>query len=234
MAVVLAAGIVACFAAAALNHGGGLGTMGPAFAPNRGNGIFQTLNILAIAPWLFVGFESISNSSSEFRFPVSKSFLVMLAALVTSVLAYALLTAIPVLSCCDASSAGWTGAVADLANSGGKPDYHAFDVARRFLGKAGGAVIGVTLVGAIFTNLVGNTVAASRLVAAMADDGALPSFLGGRNADGVPRNAVLAIAALAVIVVPLGRAVIGVVVHSAPPGPIRRWSCATARAPCRG
>ena len=212
MAVVLAAGIVACFAAAALNHGGGLGTMGPAFAPNRGNGIFQTLNILAIAPWLFVGFESISNSSSEFRFPVSKSFMVMLAALVTAVLAYALLTAIPVLSCCDASSAGWTGAVADLANSGGKPDYHAFDVARRFLGKAGGAVIGVTLVGAIFTNLVGNTVAASRLVAAMADDDALPSFLGGRNADGVPRNAVLALAALAVIVVPLGRAVIGVVV----------------------
>ena len=70
----------------------------------------------------------------------------------------------------------------------------------------------MTLVGAIFTNLVGNTVAASRLAAAMADDGALPSFLGGRNADGAPRNAILAIAALAVLVVPLGRAVIGVVV----------------------
>ncbi len=212
MAVVLAAGILVCFAAAALNHSGGLATMYPVFAPNRGHGLFQVLNILAIAPWLFVGFESISNSSSEFRFPVSKSFRVMLAALVTSVIAYALLTAIPVLSFGDASSAGWTGAVADLANSGSEPDYHAFDVARRFLGKAGGVVIGLTLVGAIFTNLVGNTVAVSRLVAAMADDNALPSFLGGRNADGVPRNAVLAVAALVALVVPLGRAVIGVVV----------------------
>ena len=212
MAVVLAAGILVCFAAAALNHSGGLTTMYPVFAPNRGHGLFQVLNILAIAPWLFVGFESISNSSSEFRFPVSKSFRVMLAALVTSVIAYALLTAIPVLSFGDASPAGWTGAVADLANSGSEPDYHAFDVARRFLGKAGGGVIGLTLVGAIFTNLIGNTVAVSRLVAAMADDNALPSFLGGRNADGVPRNAVLAVAALVALVVPLGRAVIGVVV----------------------
>ena len=212
MAVVLAAGILVCFAAAALNHSGGLATTCPVFAPNRGHGLFQVLNILAIAPWLFVGFESISNSSSEFRFPVGKSFQVMLAALVTSVIAYALLTAIPVLSFGDASPAGWTGTVADLANSGSEPDYHAFDVARRFLGKAGGVVIGLTLIGAIFTNLVGNTVAVSRLVAAMADDSALPSFLGGRNADGVPRNAVLAVAALVALVVPLGRAVIGVVV----------------------
>jgi len=212
MAIALAAGILVCFAAAALNHGGGFGTMCPVFAPDRGHGFFQVLNILAIAPWLFVGFESISNSSSEFSFPVSKSFWVMLAAIVTAVIAYALLTAIPVLTLGDASSAGWTGAVANVVNSGGELDHHAFDVASRFLGNTGDVIIGVTLVGAIFTNLVGNTVAVSRLVAAMADDGALPSFLGGRNADGAPRNAVLAIAALAALVVPLGRSVIGVVV----------------------
>ena len=211
MAVVLAAGILICFASAAISHHGGLESICPAFSPSRGSGLLQTLSILAIAPWLFVGFESISNSSSEFRFPVRNSFRVMFAALVAAVVAYTCLTAIPVLTFGEGTS-GWTGAVADLANSGGRPDYHAFDVARRLLGKAGGIVIGVTLVGAIFTNLVGNTVAASRLVAAMADDGALPSFLGGRNDDGAPRNAVLVLAALAILVVPLGRAVIGIVV----------------------
>ena len=185
--------------------------MRPFFAPDRGSGLLQTLNILAIAPWLFVGFEAISNSSSEFRFSVKKSFRVMLAALVTAVIAYTCLTSIPVLTLGE-GGAGWTGAVADLVHSGSEPDYHAFDAAGQFFGKAGIVLIGVTLIGAIFTNLVGNTVAASRLVAAMADDGALPSFLGGRNADGAPRNAVLAIAMLAVLVVPLGRSVIGVVV----------------------
>ena len=204
LAVAFAVGIVVCFAASALHNGGGLETMRPAFAPTGGNGVVQTLNILAIAPWLFVGFEAISNSSGEFRFPVRRSFAVMLAALVTAVVAYALLTAIPVLA-----PGGWP----DVVNAPvGNPDHHAFDAARRFLGRAGGVVIGVTLIGAIFTNLVGNTIAASRLTAAMADDGALPSLLGGRSADGAPRNAVLAIALLAVLVVPLGRVVIGVVV----------------------
>ena len=211
LAVILAAGILACFASAAINHHGGLESMRPFFAPDRGSGLLQTLNILAIAPWLFVGFEAISNSSSEFRFPIGKSFWVMLAALVTAVIAYMCLTTIPVLTLGEEAS-GWTGAVASLANSGAEPDFHAFDVASQFFGKAGGIIIGVTLVGAIFTNLVGNTVAASRLMAAMADDGALPAFLGGRNADGAPHNAVVAIAALATLVVPLGRAVIGVVV----------------------
>ena len=212
MAVVFAAGILVCFASTTLNHSGGLGAMCPIFAPDRGHGLFQVLSILAIAPWLFVGFESISNSSSEFLFPVSKSFKVMLAAIVTAVIAYVLLTVIPVLSFGDASSASWVDTVADLANSSRVPDYHAFDVARGFLGRAGGVIIGMTLVGAIFTNLVGNTVAVSRLAAAMADDGALPSFLGGKNADGAPRNAVLSVAVLVAFVVPLGRAVIGVVV----------------------
>ena len=211
LAVILAAGILVCFASAAISHHGGLESMRPFFAPDRGSGLLQTLNILAIAPWLFVGFEAISNSSSEFRFPIRKSFWVMLAALVTAVIAYTCLTAIPVLTLGEEAS-GWTGAVASLTNSGNEPDYHAFDVASQFFGKAGGVIIGVTLVGAIFTNLVGNTVAASRLMAAMADDGALPSFLGGRNADDAPRNAVVAIAVLATLVVPLGRAVIGVVV----------------------
>ena len=211
LAVILAAGILICFASAEINHQGGLESMRPFFAPGRGSGLLQTLNILAIAPWLFVGFEAISNVSSEFSFPVGKSFRVMLAALVSAVIAYTCLTFIPVLTLGEGSS-GWTGAVASLVHSGNEPDYHAFDAASQFFGKAGGVLIGVTLVGAIFTNLVGNTVAASRLVAAMADDGALPSFLRGRNADGAPRNAVLAIAALATLVVPLGRAVIGIVV----------------------
>ena len=103
LAVIRAAGILLCFAAAALNHDGGLGTIRPFFAPDRGNGLFQTLNILAIAPWLFVGFEAISNSSAEFRFPARKAFGVMLATLATAVVAYAFLT-----SCLPRSPRPWS------------------------------------------------------------------------------------------------------------------------------
>ena len=44
---------------------------------------------------------------------------------------------------------------------------------KRTLGPAGVAVIGIAMFGAIFTGLVGNIFAASRLLAAMADDGIL-------------------------------------------------------------
>ena len=64
LAVVFVAGILVCFAASVLHNGGEWEVMRPAFAPTGENGFIQTLNILAIAPWLFVGFETISNSSA--------------------------------------------------------------------------------------------------------------------------------------------------------------------------
>ena len=211
MALLFAAGILVFFAAAAFGHEGGAETMLPAFSPNGGSVLSQIQNILLIALWLFVGFESISNSSAEFRFPLGKSFKVMIAAIVTSVIAYVLLTAIPVLAF-GGVEGGWIGAI---ANIGDNPDFHVFNATGGLLGRAGKAVIGLTLMGGIATNLVGNTVAASRLAATMAADNAFPAWIGVRNADGAPRNAVLTIAGLAILVVPLGSAVIGIIVELA-------------------
>ena len=206
MALVFALGILACFAAAASRHTGGVETLGPLFSPTGGSGLSQFLNILAFALWLFIGFESISNFSAEFRFPQRRSFKVMLVAILTSVVAYLLLTALPVLV-----SGGWLRALANI----GDPNFHAFDVASSSFGGVGKAIVGLTLIGGIFTNLVGNTAAASRIVVAMADDGALPAWFGKRNEEGFPRNAVLAISGLAILIAPLGRAAIGVIVDIA-------------------
>ena len=206
MALVFALGILACFAAAASRHTGGVETLGPLFSPTGGSGLSQFLNILAFALWLFIGFESISNFSAEFRFPQRRSFKVMLVAILTSVVAYLLLTALPVLV-----SGGWLRALANI----GDPNFHAFDVASSSFGGVGKAIVGLTLIGGIFTNLVGNTAAASRIVVAMADDGALPAWFGERDEEGFPRNAVLAISGLAILIAPLGRAAIGVIVDIA-------------------
>ena len=43
------------------------------FHENRGKPLFQILNILALSPWAFVGFESISIFPQHFRFPVKKN-----------------------------------------------------------------------------------------------------------------------------------------------------------------
>jgi signal transduction histidine kinase/CheY-like chemotaxis protein len=210
LAVVFAAGFVACFSAAAAHHDGGVKTMLPLFSPTGGSPFFQFLNILTIAPWLFVGFEAISCMTPEFRFPRRRSFAIFVAAIVSAVAAYALLTAIPVFAPGE-SSAGWTYAITRIA----EPNTYAFNAAKRAMGGAGDIVMACTLIGAIFTNLIGNTMVASRLLAAMADDGALPSWLGKRDGKISARNAVLVIAIIAIATSFLGQTVISVIVDVA-------------------
>ena len=209
LAIIFAAGILVCFVAAATGHEYGGKAFLPAFAPDGTPPPSQVIRFVAIATWLFVGFESISHSSAEFRFFRKKAFAVMVAALVSSVVAYMLLSAIPVFMSGDKS---WVDAVAKI---GADKDMAAFAAAGRPLGKAGVAVMGVTLICAVFTNLVGNTVAASRLIAAMSNDGALPPLLGGKNADGAPRNAVINIVLLSIVIITYGRATIGNIVDLA-------------------
>ena len=210
LAVAFAVCFAVCFAGAAIGHEGGLATMGPAFSPSGGSVVAQVLRILSVAPWLFVGFESISSMSGECAFPRGKSFAVIASALVTSVVAYIILTAIPVLAL-DQGCASWTDALSRM----GDPDFQAFDTAGRSLGPVGPLVVCIALVGAVFTNLFGNTIVASRLIASMADDGALPRWFGCRNADNAPRNAILVVAALAVPTAFLGQTVIGIILDTA-------------------
>ena len=211
LAVVFLAAFIACFAGAAARHAGGIKSMYPLFSPFSGGAFFQFLSVLTIAPWLFIGFESISVITVEFRFSTKRSFWIMVAAIVTTVAAYAIVTAIPVLAA--AGSGGWTNAVAGVGE--GAANYRAFDVAKRALGGAGTPVICCALLGAIFTNLIGNTMVASRLLAAMAHDGAMPAWLGGRNGELSARNAMLVIACIAVATTALGQTVISIIVDVA-------------------
>ena len=216
LALLFAAGILACFVFALSRHEGGMATMAPAFAPDdAGGALAQVLHIVALAPWIFVGFESISHSSSEFRFSVRKSFRIMVVALVVSVLAYVLLALIPVIAVPEGYGT-WMEFIGDHGGLGGSPPI--FVAASRVLGKAGCAMLAATMLGATFTNLIGNTVAASRLLYAMAEDGVLPSWFGRLNRDGAPGNAILFVAALSTVVPFFGRTAIGFIVDVATVG----------------
>ena len=206
LAIVLAVSVVMGFFAASFRHSGGLQSMAPAFAPDRGSLFKQILSIVALSPWAFLGIESISHSSGEFSFPLKKTFGVMVVAIATTIVAYSLLALIPVLMP-GFAGANWVEAVANPANS----QDTAFEVFGRCFWGKGRIIISVTIFAAIFTNLIGNMVAASRLLSAMAKDGALPPWFGRDNSDGVPRNAVIVIASVSLLVFALGEIVIGVV-----------------------
>ncbi len=213
-AIVLVVGILVAFGGALFQHEGGLLSLGPAFSPMANHPFAQILGLVNISPWLFVGFEAISHISGEFCFPVRKSYGVMVAAIVSVVVAYALVSFIPILVPGLATDfLNWPDAVSSVTPSNGN-DIAFGTIGRCFRGP-GRIIVAVIFVAAVFTNLIGNTIAASRLLAAMADDDALPPWFGRRNADGAPRNAVIAIAVLSLIVFSFGETVIGIVVDLA-------------------
>ena len=221
MALLLGAGVVACFLAAAIHQQGGLRAMAPAFVPGGGSIPAQVAAVVAISPWLFIGFESVSFSAGEFRFPRRKMFAVMAAAIATAVAAYALLSLIPPLAPTIVTGrATWPEAVAILSSAGGGASAEdvAFATAGRSfhcVGKSGLMITFLTFIAAVYTNLIGNTIAASRILAALADSAALPAWFGRRNADGAPRNAILLVAVFSVFVFALGETVIDTVVDIA-------------------
>jgi signal transduction histidine kinase/CheY-like chemotaxis protein len=209
LALVMAAGIVVCFCAAWERSGEGWAGLAPWFAEGEGAGspLKQVMGIVAMSPWLFVGFEAVANVSGGWTFPRNWAFASMALALAASVVAYAMLTAIPALSP-PWGAMDWADGLGRLGGAA----YPAYEVVSKPLGKAGFAVMLSTMVGAVFTNLIGNTVAASRMMAAMAQDGVLPKWFGKYNGEGAATHAVWAIAALAVGIAALGRTVISIIV----------------------
>ena len=206
-AIVLAAGVVICFLAALAGHEGGWEAMGPAFAEDTPRTV-QILRILAMVPWAFVGFEAVVQSSSEFRFPVRRTFSLLLTAILVSVLIYTLLIILPILALPDGYS-NWKEYIDALPDLKGTDAMPVFSAAKKSLGSLGVAVIGGSMLSAQLTALFATYIAVSRLMRAMADDEMFPEWLGRCNREGTPVYAILTVMCISLPIPFLGRTVIG-------------------------
>jgi signal transduction histidine kinase/ActR/RegA family two-component response regulator len=211
MAVILFAGVCIGFGAAMSRYGGNLGHFEPAFSP-KNSPLAGTLEIIALAPWAFVGFESVSHSAAEFRFPVKKTLSVLVAAVITAALAYIMTTILAASVLPERAYTTWYAYVINLKSMFGMKGLPTFFAVQSLLGESGLLLIGVTVLGAIFTGILGNCVAASRLLYSMAEDRMLPRWFGRLNGNGVPRNAVLFIMALSCLIPFLGRTAVAWIV----------------------
>ena len=209
MAVLLLGGVAACFVGGTV-RGGGLNVAGPAFAPDV-NAFGGTFTIFALAPWAYVGFESISHSAGESKFPMKRAFRIMAAALVTAAVAYVCLavfsaTALP------EGKTSWVDYLADLGSYTGTEGQPAFFAAQTALGNAGMVLLGVAAVCAIFTGIIGNYVALSRLLRSMAEDRLLPGRVGQLDRHGVPKVAIWCIFGVSAVLPFFGRTAISWIV----------------------
>ena len=209
MAVLLFGGVVACFAAAA-SKGSTSGAFTPAYSPAHSafGGVFT---IFALAPWAFVGFESISHSTEEVRFPLKRSFGILSIAVITAGLAYILLSLLAVTALPEGCSS-WVDYLSKLGEFTGVSSQPTFFAAHSALGGLGSTVLGVAALCAIFTGLIGNYIALSRLLKSIADDGMLGGWVGRLDKNNVPRNAILSILVVSMVLPFFGRTAISWIV----------------------
>ena len=228
MAVLCLAGIVVCFIAALGKQGGSERMFQPPFAPDR-NAAGGAITIFALCPWAYVGFESITHSAAEARFSLKRSFRIMAVAVGAAAAAYVFLT-LMASSAQPEGSHSWPEYMANLGNYGGTASLPTFYAANNALGTAGTAILGTAALGAIVTGLIGNYIALSRLLGTLADDGMLPGWMGTKDRNQAPRNAILCILGISVILPFLGRTAISWIVDVTTVGATIAYAFASASA----
>ncbi len=224
MAVLLFVGIVICFAVAVGKNG--TDGFSPAYAEGESpsGGI---LTIFALAPWAFVGFESITHSAAEAKFSLKKSFRIMVIAVVTASIAYILLSLLAVTASPE-DSGSWPTYINNLDSYSGTASQPTFYAADSALGTAGSAILGTAALGAIFTGLIGNYIALSRLLNSMSEDGLFPKWIGKKVRGYVPKNAILSILGISAILPFLGRTAISWIVDVTTVGATIAYALASA------
>ena len=227
LAGILFVGVVICFAAAS-SSADCTGEAVPAYAPDSSasSGIFT---IFALAPWAFVGFESITHSAGEAKFSLKKSFRIMLIALITAAIAYILLSLLAVKALPDGCSS-WTEYIDNLDKYSGEASQPTFFAAHTALGGTGSVILGIAALGAIFTGLIGNYIALSRLLCSLSDDGLFPKWFGSKTSGQVPKNAILCILGISLVLPFFGRTAISWIVDVTTVGATIAYALASASA----
>lgn len=201
--------ITVCFVAA-ITGSSGSDTSGPLFAQGETPPL-QVLRIALISPWAFIGFESVTHSSGEFRFSKTKLFRVLVVSVILTTALYVFVIILSV-SAHPAAYGSWVGYINDLNNLSGIEALPAFYAAYHYLGNTGLALMLVSLFALVVTSLIANIWALMRLIREAGENSILPERFATLNRHGIPSRAILPIAVISSLVPLLGRSAIGWIV----------------------
>ena len=212
MALILIGGILICFSVAVAKNGGASITQ-PAFSELSSDGkLMQIFSIVALTPWAYVGFESVSNSTEEFNLKKpNQAFTIIIVAVLTAGLAYTLLSWLAVTALPEGFS-DWTAYISSLGELEGSASMPTLYAVEKAMGSTGVYLLGFTILGGIITGVIGNTIAASRVLYAIAKDDILPKWFARTNRDDNPVNATLFILLASSVIPFFGRTAISWIV----------------------
>ena len=164
LAIILAAGVVLIMAGAALHPTSSIANLQPYFATGK-TPLVCIIAVTAIAPWLFVGFDTIPQAAEEFNFKPSMSTILMILSIVCGIITYAAITiAVAVV-------VPWEPLIRDFTIF-----WHTGHVVNLTLGAPGSIILGLAVLSAILTGINGFYIACSRLLFSMGRSRILPTW----------------------------------------------------------
>jgi amino acid transporter len=151
------------------------------FAKSGTAGIISAiLATFAIAPWAYVGFDTIPQAAEEFKFSYKKVIGIMVIAIMFGCFVYTTNNTVAA-----AALENWP----DRVMAG---EWVLLVAAEEMLGVFGKILIGTAVSCAVLSGIMGFYLASSRLMYSMAKDGYLPSVFGKvDNKYGTPKNAII-------------------------------------------
>ena len=152
-------------------HGGSLGIASAILAT------------FAIAPWAYVGFDTIPQAAEEFKFSYKKVSLIMFVAIIFGCFVYTANNTIAA-----AALSNWP----ELIIEADSTPWLLLAAAQMLLGTPGKILVAVAVSCAVLSGIMGFYLASSRLMYSMSRDGYLPAFFGVIDEKhGTPRNAMI-------------------------------------------
>ncbi len=218
LAVILGIGVFALILGTFLSPTATLTNLNPLFAENR-SAFASIAAVIAVAPWLYVGFDTIPQAAEEFNFSAKKAINLMLLAITCGIIVYAFVTlavaiVIPYPELIILDTPWHTGYVADLA-----------------LGSYGTLFLAMAVVAGILTGINGFYVASSRLLFSMGRAKILPNWFSKIDEKhNTPKNALVFTLAFVLIAPFFGREVLDWVVSMSAIGTIIAYLFASAAA----
>ncbi len=163
--------------------------------------VASILATLAIAPWAFVGFDTIPQAAEEFKFSYRKVSWIMIVAILFGAFVYISNNTIAA-----AALERWP----DLVVESSKTPWLLLSAAENLLGVYGKVLVGIAVSCAVLSGIMGFYMAASRLMYSMARERYLPSVFARIDPrHGTPRNAMVFCLAISLAGPVLGREALG-------------------------
>ena len=204
-------GLVVVTVAAFISGRASLANLSPAFYPGTSK-LSGILAVIAVAPWAFVGFDTIPQAAEEFRFSPKKTKIIMTISILFGALVYVLLNTLTAMVIPD-GYASWDAYINDLPNLDGLLSLPTFHMAKTLAGSAGLILLGISVLAAILSGIIGFYMAASRLLYSMSKEQVLPGWFGSLHSRyKTPKNAICFIMIISIVAPFFGRTALGWIV----------------------